>query len=222
MLGDGWKETQGKYLHTLGNLTLTGYNSELSDRSFADKKKISGGFDDSPIRLNKYLQLTDVWNENHIINRAVELATKAKEIWSAPNLPNEILAKYSAKENRDAAVYTIEDYEYLTGDMLDLYQSLRKRILNVDSSVREEFKKLYIAFKSSTNFVDIVPQKSRLRLSLNVAFDEIIDPLGICKDVTGLGKWGNGDVEVGISSFAELDSVMELIQQSFDAQMEIT
>ena len=44
--------------------------------------------------------------------------------------------------------------------MLELYRNLEKRILNLDSSVRVEFKKLYIAFKAQTNFVDIVPQKT--------------------------------------------------------------
>jgi predicted transport protein len=104
--------------------------------------------------------------------------------------------------------------------MLELYQVLRKRVLNIDASVKEEFKKLYIAFKSTTNFVDIVPQKARLRLSLNIEFDQINDPKGWCKDVSGLGRWGNGDVEVGISALGELDYVMELIQQAFDAQLE--
>ena len=48
----------------------------------------------------------------------------------------------------------------------------------------------------------------------------MIDPKGLCKDVSGLGRWGNGDVEVGISNLNELDDVMELIQQAFDKQLE--
>ena len=84
----------------------------------------------------------------------------------------------------------------------------------------EEYKKFYIAFKSATNFVDIVPQKVRIRLSLNIDYPDIIDPKGLCKDVSGLGRWGNGDVEVGISNLNELDDVMELIQQAFDKQFE--
>ena len=92
--------------------------------------------------------------------------------------------------------------------------------MNIDPSVKEELKKLYIAFKAYTNFVDVVPQKSRLRLSLNVAVADILDPKGLCKDVSNLGRWGNGDVEVGISNMNELDDIMELIQQAFDKQME--
>ena len=96
--------------------------------------------------------------------------------------------------------------------------NLEKRVLNLDASVRVEFKKLYIAFKAQTNFVDIVPQKKRLRLSLNTEFDRIKDPRGICKDVSGLGRWGNGDVEVGLENPGELDYIMELIEQAFENQ----
>lgn len=220
MLGENWKQIQETYLHTLGNLTLTGYNSELSDRPFAEKKTIEGGFDQSPIKLNAYLQKVNEWNEENIKTRAGQLASLAGQIWKATMLTPEILDKYRPKEEKEASLYTIDNYEYLKGDMLDLYQVLRKRILNIDASVKEEFKKLYIAFKSSTNFVDIVPQKARLRLSLNIEFDQIIDPKGWCKDVSGLGRWGNGDVEVGVSALGELDYVMELIQQAFDAQLE--
>lgn len=52
MLGSDWQSVQNEYLHTLGNLTLTGYNSELSDRPFSQKKTIEGGFNHSPIHLN--------------------------------------------------------------------------------------------------------------------------------------------------------------------------
>jgi predicted transport protein len=110
--------------------------------------------------------------------------------------------------------------EYLQGDILKLFEALRKRILNLDASVREEFKKLYIAYKTTTNFVDIVPQKSRLRLSLNMRFDEIDDPKGLCRDITDLGRWGNGDVELGVSSLDQLDDVMVLIRQAFEKHSE--
>ena len=219
MLGENWKELREQYLHTLGNLTLTGYNSELSDRPFSQKKTIAGGFNDSPIRLNDFLRKTDVWNEQQIKERAKELADKAVKIWYAPGLPEATISKYTIVE-REYTVYSIETYEHLKNGMLDLYLALKKRILNIDSSVKEEYKKLYIAFKSTTNFVDIVPQKARLRLSLNIDFPDIIDPKGLCKDVSGLGRWGNGDVEVGLANLSELDDVMELIQQAFDKQME--
>ncbi|MFT3932807.1 MAG: DUF262 and DUF1524 domain-containing protein [Chitinophagaceae bacterium] len=220
MLGEQWKTVHATYLHTLGNLTLTGYNSELSDRPFASKKKIDGGFDNSPIRLNSWLRNIDTWNEENIKARAKSLAAIAKDIWYAPTLSADILDTYKPVLGTEIAAYSVSTYEFLKGDMLDLFNLLRKRILNIDASVKEEFKKLYIAYKASTNFVDIVPQKSRLRLSLNMDFAKINDPLGLCKDITDLGRWGNGDIEVGLSSPVELDNVMPLIQQAFDVQLD--
>lgn len=53
-------------------------------------------------------------------------------------------------------------------------------------------------------------------------FDEIDDPKGLCRDVSGVGRWGNGDVEVMVSSIDQLDYVMSLIKQSFEKQVEDT
>lgn len=219
MLGENWKTVQESYLHTIGNLTLTGYNSELSDRPYSQKKTIEGGFNDSPIRLNDTLRKAESWREEEILSRAKELAFKASEIWTSPDLTEEQL-EYYKPEDKSTAIYSLDVYDYLKGDMIELYEILKKRIMNIDSSVYEEYKKLYIAYKSSTNFVDIVPQKSRLRLSLNIPFSIIIDPKGYCKDITDLGRWGNGDVEVSFENINQLDDVMELIEQAFDKQMD--
>ena len=215
-LGENWEEIQKTYLHTLGNLTLTRYNSELSDKPFKEKRNMDGGFADSPLRLNRGLGQLEVWNEQEIVNRGQKLAEQAILVWGYPELSEEVISYYKKKPNISENVnYTIKDFPELTGEMLDIFEKLRKRIGNLDSSVREEFKKLYIAYKTTTNFVDVVPQKSRLRLSLNMAFDEIHDPKGICKDVTNLGRWGNGDVEFGVSDESEIEYAMFLIQQSF-------
>lgn len=218
-LGENWNEVHDKYLHTIGNLTLTGYNPELSDRPFQEKRDMKGGFKDSPIRLNNYLAKLDNWNEGEIKKRAEILSDLAVKIWDYPSLDKETLEKYRAfrKEESDN-IYTIDHYDYLAEGqpMRPLFEELRKRILNLDSSVREEFLKFYIAYKTITNFVDIAPQKSRLKLSLNMEYDEINDPKGICEDVTDKGRWGNGDVRVGISKFEELDYIMFLIKQAFD------
>ena len=69
-----------------------------------------------------------------------------------------------------------------------MFEAFRKEVLALDPCVTEEFLKLYVAYKAETNFVDVVPQLKRLRLSLNIEFSEIHDPKGLCKDVTGLGR----------------------------------
>ncbi|MEQ1777305.1 MAG: DUF5655 domain-containing protein, partial [Nitrosomonas sp.] len=116
--------------------------------------------------------------------------------------------------------YTIDDHPHLiTPAMLSLFEAFRKEVLALDPCVSEEFLKLYVAYKAETNFVDIVPQAKRLRLSLNMSFAEISDPKGLCKDVTRLGRWGNGDVEVGLSSLEELPYVIGLVRQALEKQL---
>ena len=84
-LDENWQEIQEKYLHTIGNLTLTGYNPELSDRSFTEKKHLDpGGFLQSRLRLNDSLIQVGKWDEPAIQNRAEELAEKALKIWISP------------------------------------------------------------------------------------------------------------------------------------------
>ena len=81
-LGEDWQEIQEKYLHTIGNLTFTGYNPELSDRSFTEKKRLDpGGFFQSRLRLNDGLVQVKKWDETAIQSRAEKLAEKALKIW---------------------------------------------------------------------------------------------------------------------------------------------
>jgi uncharacterized protein with ParB-like and HNH nuclease domain/predicted transport protein len=186
-LGPDWEPVHTTYLHTLGNLTLTGYNPELSDRPFADKQTMKGGFAESPLRLNQGLGSVARWNREAILERAGRLAALATTVWPAPTLPPEVLGAFKAKPA--ATVYTIDDHPHLaTGSLRPIFEEFRKQVLGMDPCVTEEFLKLYVAYKAETNFVDVVPQTKRLRLSLNLTFPEINDPRGLCKDVTGLGR----------------------------------
>ena len=149
-----------------------------------------------------------------------ELTYKTAQTWNFPDLPELVLDAYrQAKQVKDRPEYKLVDYE-MKGAILQLYEALKQRILNIDASVSEEYKKLYIAYKTSTNFVDIVPQKKRLLLSLNIGMDDINDPKELCRDVSNMGRWGNGDIEVGISSLNELDDIMDLIHQSYEKHSE--
>jgi uncharacterized protein with ParB-like and HNH nuclease domain/predicted transport protein len=219
-LGAEWQRVQEQWLHTLGNLTLTGYNTEYSDRPFAEKRGMKGGFKESPLKLNAGLGLLDTWNEAAIQNRAGRLADQAVTVWVAPLLDAEILAAYQPASVQAASSYAIEDHPNLLIPALrEVFEAFRKEVLALDPCVSEAFMKLYVAYKAETNFVDVVPQAQRLRLSLNMPFPEISDPKGLCKDVTGLGRWGNGDVEVGLKSLDELPYVMGLVRQSYERQM---
>jgi uncharacterized protein with ParB-like and HNH nuclease domain/predicted transport protein len=217
-LGDNWQAVQETYLHTIGNLTLTGYNSELSDKPFREKRDMEGGFASSPLKLNQSLAHLENWNEQQINTRISVLSDKMSEVWVYPEMEESILASYRTTEEHKTS-YAIEDHPFIyKGASKDLYQKFRSQVLALDENVKEEFLKLYVAFKLDTNFVDVVPQASGLRLSLNCKFEDIHDPKGLCRDVTNLGRWGNGDVELKVTQVSELPYAIDLIQQVIDLQ----
>ena len=219
-LGSDWRRIQDTWVHTLGNLTLTGYNAEYGDRPFLEKRDMRGGFRESPLRLNQGLGSEVTWNEATIRGRAAGLSNQAVSVWELPSLSADVLEGFRSKPVESGS-YTLDDHAYLAQDarMRSLFEMLRKEVLALDPCVSEEILKLYVAYKAETNFVDVVPQKFRLRLSLNLHFHEVHDPKKIARDVTRLGRWGNGDVEVRLSMPTDLPYVMGLVRQAFEKQM---
>jgi len=82
MLGENWELVHKKFLDVLGNLTLTGYNPEYSNKPFENKRDMRKGFRESGLRLNRELASLDKWNEEEIKKRANKLSRIAQQIWS--------------------------------------------------------------------------------------------------------------------------------------------
>ena len=87
MLGPDWQNVYDTLCQTLGNLTLTGYNPDYSNKPFQYKQNLNpGGFKYSPLSLNRYIADCTVWNAETIHERAVALADRACSIWQRPTL----------------------------------------------------------------------------------------------------------------------------------------
>ncbi|MCR9293651.1 MAG: DUF262 and DUF1524 domain-containing protein [bacterium] len=223
-LGPNWQQIQQKWLHTLGNLTLTGYNSEYSDRPFDEKRDMEGGFKFSPLQVNQGLGQLETWNEDQIAARADRLAKTALEVWTHPNFDEAILDKYRPKPSVEVSSYTVEDHKQISSGakMRPLFELLRREILALDENVTEEFMKLYVAYRAETNFVDIIPKANSLRLTLNMKFSELSDPKRLAMDVTGKGRWGNGDVQIDLKAEQDIPYALGLVRQALDLQLETT
>jgi predicted transport protein len=179
-----------------------------------------GGFKESPLRLNEGLGALDTWDEAAIEARASRLADQAVRVWALPALRADVLETYRPRAQRPAG-YSFEDHLHLAvgSPMRPLFDAFRKEILALDPCVSEEVLKRYVAYKAETNFVDVIPQKSRLCLTLNMQFHELHGPRGLARDITNIGRWGNGDAEVGLSKLDELPYVIGLVRQAFEKQM---
>jgi predicted transport protein len=208
-LGPDWAQLQEEWLHRLGNLTLTGYNPELSDRPFLDKRDHSeGGFSTSPLRLKQNLGKLERWDVDAIRRRGETLATQALEVWSSPQLSEEQRQAYRQPSRREAAGYSLDDHPQLANPQIRaVFDLLDARIRALDPNVSQEV-------------LNIVPQAKRLRLSLNMPFAELDDPKGIAKNVAGVGRWGNGEVEIAVATLEEVPYALALIRQSLERQLE--
>ncbi|MGL2743029.1 GmrSD restriction endonuclease domain-containing protein [Helicobacter pylori] len=219
-LGENFEAIHEKYLHTIGNLTLTGYNSEYSNNSFREKRDMEKGFKQSPLRLNQSLKDLESFGEKQIEKRANDLADWALKIWTYPKLNLETLEKYKSKKAKK--VYDLSSYKF-SPHSRELFDILRKEIKALDERVTEKFNQKYIAYKfCKISFVNIVVQEKGLKLylkmNLNELQDEIKEKLKI-RDVSNIGRPCVGNMEVELGTKENIPYCLGLIKQALEKQM---
>ncbi|MBM2778580.1 DUF262 and DUF1524 domain-containing protein [Helicobacter pylori] len=222
-LGENFKAIHDKYLHTIGNLTKTGYNQEYSNNSFQEKRDMEKGFKQSPLRLNQSLKDLESFGEEEIKKRANDLADFALKIWTYPNLDAETLEKYKPKKDKkEKKVYDLSSYKFGSHSR-ELFDILSKEIKALDEKrIVENFNQDYISYKFDKNFVDIIVQNKDLKLYLKMEFnelqDEIKEKLKI-RDVSNIGCPCFGDMEVKLETKENIPYCLGLIRQALEKQM---
>ncbi|MCQ2761538.1 DUF262 and DUF1524 domain-containing protein [Helicobacter pylori] len=217
-LGENFKAIHEKYLHTIGNLTLTGYNSEYSNKSFQEKQGMEGGFKDSPLRLNQSLKDLESFGEEQIKKRANDLADWALKIWTYPKLDAETLEEDKQKGKREKKAYDLSSYKFGSHSR-ELFDILSKEIKALDERITEKFNQEYISYMFDKNFVDIVVQEKGLKLYLNMPFNELQDEKNLARDMTNKGHLGNGDIEVKLETKESIPYCLGLIKQALEKQV---
>ena len=216
-LGPDWIAIHQRYIHTIGNLTLTGYNSELSNLSFVEKRDREGGFRSSSLQLNSELAKLDNWDKNEIERRAHDLTERAVKIWPIPEVPQSIVQMHGSKIENDTLTYSEQDhYENASESIIWVYELVKKGIVSVSSEITIVPKKKYIAYIRHTNFLDVVFYRNQLNLYLNMKLGGLEDPRKIAEDVSESGHWGNGDYRIIIHDATDIEYIISLVKQSFD------
>ncbi|GAA8532220.1 DUF262 and DUF1524 domain-containing protein [Helicobacter pylori] len=217
-LGENFQAIHEKYLNTIGNLTLTGYNEKYSNNSFQEKRNMEKGFKQSPLKLNQGLKDLESFGEKEIKKRANDLADWALKIWTYPKLDAETLEKYKPKKEKK--VYDLSSYKF-SSHSRELFDILSKEIKALDEKkILEKFNKMCISYKFDTNFVDIVVQTKDLKLCLNMKFNELQDEKNLARDMTNKGHLGNGDIEVKLETKENIPYCLGLIKQALEKQMD--
>ena len=92
------------------------------------------------------------------------------------------------KVNREIKVYTEEDHlSGLPNETIELYETLKERVLRLGDNIEVRPRKLYIGFLAGTNFVDVHPQRMQLKLWINLPKGELDDPKSMARDVSDVG-----------------------------------
>mgnify|MGYP001627158632 CR=1 FL=1 len=116
--------------------------------------------------------------------------------------------------------YSLNDHlNKANHEIQEIFNTLREKIISLDKNIIEEPKAKYIAYKLSTNFVDVVVLATSLKIFLNVKSGQLKDPYNIARDLIKpkpIGHWGNGDYEIKLDKKENIDKVFELIKQSYN------
>ena len=219
MLGKEWKKVQAIWLHRLGNLTLTGYNSTYSDRSFQEKKTIEGGFNESSVRLNKFVREQPQWSPAEIEQRSQILADRALQIWPELEVDAELVEKARQAELRELAERRDVAKVPMSAGARSLFEKLRPRLDEIDPSILELAESKSVSYHAPGFFLEVLPRKRRLSLLLPLDHAEIEDPHGLASDATEWKFLVNAKYEGGvllrIKTEQDIEHAMPIIRQAY-------
>lgn len=176
MLGEGWKGVHQTWLHRLGNLTLTGYNSTYSDKPLAEKQTIEHGFRQSSVRLNQDVRDAPVWTETEMRARGVRLAARALTIWPRLDADTKMIREMEREELKARAAGRSLDRVDMTEGAKTLFDELRSRIRTDFPEVIEMAETKSVSYHDPEFFLEVIPRKRGLSLLIGIDYNEVDGP----------------------------------------------
>ena len=218
MLGADWAGIQRQWLHRLGNLTLTGYNSKYSDRPFAEKKTISGGFEESSVRLNKYVREQTQWAPAQMKARGELLAQQALLIWPRLEVDDALVQAAELEDMRQRAKRRDVGKVQMTEVARALFEQIRTMVLKIDSDVIELAEPRSVSYHGPEFFLEVLPRTNCINLLLALDFNEAEDFHGIAEDTSQrkffIHAQYEGGVNIPIWSADDIEIALPIIRQA--------
>jgi uncharacterized protein with ParB-like and HNH nuclease domain/predicted transport protein len=220
MLGPNWREMQETWLHRLGNLTLTGYNSEYSDRSFDEKKTMPNGFNDSPLRLNRSIREQTQWTAEEINVRGQALAQQAVSVWPSLSVDMATVRQTEMEERRNAAAqFTVDSIGFDT-ESRALFDAIRPHILALGEDVLELCGAKSVVYRVYDYFLEILPRTNYILLMANLDFVDTDDPSGLARDASNYAFITNasesGDVIFSLRDASQVQAAIHVVLQAYE------
>ena len=224
MLGEGWEDIHELWLHRLGNLTLTAYNSRYSDRPFEEKRNIPGGFNESAVRLNAYVREQQEWTEETMKERSRLLANRALNIWKHPQPAQAYVEVRRARRVQERAEKTDVSSVPMTGRAKNLFDPLHKEIMNLGDGIQAVQERNSVCYYTlgAEFFLELLPQKYNVRLLLDADLSEIEAPAWLARDGNSWKYIPNSSfnhpygVVVDMWQLDWAETVMQIIRQAYN------
>lgn len=175
MLGDDWQGVQQRWLHTLGNLTLSAYNGPYSDKPFTTKRDMEHGYRDTPFRLNAMIRDRAAWAAAEIEHRGRDLASRALRIWPALTVEQALVDAAAKAELQRRGSTQSADLLPMSAETRDLFDAFRAQVCGVDPDIVEVAEQHSVSYHRQAFFLEVIPRKRGLGLLLNLDFGEISD-----------------------------------------------
>jgi predicted transport protein len=107
----------------------------------------------------------------------------------------------------------------LDDHMLDRFEALRAFLMALGDDVQETTLRFYIAFKRIKNFacIEFRPTTGRILVYVKANPSEVPLEPGFTRDVSQVGHFGTGDLEITLSKSDDLERAKPLIQRSYEA-----
>lgn len=218
MLGENWLQVQHTWLHRLGNLTLTGYNSEYKDHAFSAKKGTKNGFDESPLRLNRDIAKETKWTDQQMKARGEKLAKQALSVWVPLIVDEATINRYHKVElqHRSAQINISEVPEE---QWTPFYERLHAMILELNSELTCIASKTNISYYHLEPVVQVVNRKRGLGIVLAIDYEDLDPDLAELVIDTNTRTFRNvsiSGVQTVLKSEEEIDRIRPVIQAALE------
>ena len=221
MLGENWAENHAAWLHRLGNLTLTAYNSTYSNRPFEEKKSVEGGFRHSAVRLNEDVRDEARWTTAEILARGGRLAVRALEIWPHHGADAESVQAADIRDLRERAVKR-------NASELEMDEAVRQVLDEIRLYIRDLVDVIEVIERKSVCcygpdfFAELMPMRHSVRVILPLQFSQVEIPEGLT--VYDASTWKfvanrvhtDSDLIVEVWDKAKVTPVIPMIRQALD------
>jgi len=176
--------------------------------AFSKYQQQAINFRDLPIELWEITKY-----QNNLVQYERLKSPETSESINKISKSNEIVDRVT----EEIRVYTEEDHlKTVSQEVAYLYEEFKNQILSLDDKIEVVPKKKYIAFKALSNFIDILPQKNKIKFWINIKKGELSNPYKLGEDCSNKGHWGNGDYEFSVNSSTDFINLMPLIKQGYE------